>query len=187
MSINLVRAINAVETSDELHLGRLLILLLAVDRKTSKPNATVEGITKLAKLDFLLRYPNCLERALVALNKDSTLAKVESYERTTIEAKMIRFKYGPWDTRYRRWISLLVSKGLVYAELRGRTVHIGLTANGQQVAAIFTRDDAYNHLFNRGQVIVKTFGNFSASRIKDFVYQVFPELETMKWGEEIVL
>lgn len=184
MSLNLIRAIAISENSDEFHLGRLLLLLLAADNRKTKP---IEGITKLAKLDFLLRYPTCLERALIVEKKKSEDVQIQQYERTTIESKMIRFKYGPWDGRYRRWIGLLAGKGLVHAELKGKTVYIGLTDKGREVSQIFASDPAYKELQARSQLVIKTFGNISGTRLKDFVYRVFPELENMRWGEEITI
>lgn len=184
MSFELVRAIAVAENSDNFHLGRLLLLLLAVDNNKSQP---VEGITKLAKLDFLLRYPNCLERALIQTNKNVELANIRNYERTTIESKMIRFKYGPWDTRYRRWISLLSARGLVKVELKGRTVMLSLTERGREIAKSFSENSAYDDLRTRSQIVYKSFGHMSPSKIKDFIYKVFPELDNMKWGEEITI
>ena len=109
MSFSLVRSVARLEQADELHLARLLVLLGAATkrRRTSDKEKTIKGITKLAKLDFLLRYPNCLERALKVLNYDPVEANVQDYERDSVESSMIRFKYGPWDDRYRRWIGLL--------------------------------------------------------------------------------
>jgi hypothetical protein len=186
MSFNLVRAIARTENNDDVHLGRLLLLLLAASNRKTKDKA-IEGITKLAKLDFLLRYPNCLERALVAKNKKIELAKVQDHERTTIEAKMIRFKYGPWDARYRRWLNLLASRSLVTIDIDKKTVLIDITDKGREVAEQFAANDAYSDITERSELVVKTFGGMTSSGIKDFVYQVFPELETMKWGENILL
>src|SRR5690606_21730268 len=131
MSLQLVRAVASTENSDEFHLGRLLLLLLAANKRSAK---SIEGITKLAKLDFLLRYPNCLEKALTVEGHNADSARIEPYERTTIESKMIRFKYGPWDSRYRRWIRLLAARGLVTTTVKGRTLHIQLTDKGQNIS-----------------------------------------------------
>ena len=68
MSLRLIRAIANTENSDELNMSRILFLLNASSKRGTK---TVAGITKLAKLDFLLRYPNCLERALDYLSQFS--------------------------------------------------------------------------------------------------------------------
>ncbi|MEI7849779.1 MAG: hypothetical protein WCK35_28550 [Chloroflexota bacterium] len=184
MSFNLIRAIAGTENNDDIHLGRILLLLLAANDKGSK---SIEGITKLAKLDFLLRYPNCLERALVAANRNSELANVKEYERSTLESKMIRFKYGPWDSRYRRWLNLLASRGLATVELQKKTIVIELTDKGQKIAEQFSVDAAYSDIYSRSQLVINAFGQMTSSRIKNFVYQVFPELETMKWGEDILL
>lgn len=182
MSLRLVRATLQSEEMDDFHLGRLLLLLKAKD---SKPSKTIEGITKLAKYDFLLRYPNCLERALLAANKKPEVAAVKPHERTTIETKMIRFRYGPWDKRYRRWIGLLVARGLATTFVQGKTVHVGLTERGRQIATLLSENEDFTDIKERSDLIVSAFGNYSASRIKSFIYDVFPEIETMTWGEDI--
>lgn len=184
MSLNIIRSIAKTENIDDLHLGRILLLLLSANETGS---SSIEGITKLAKLDFLLRYPNCLERALVAENKAPASVQVKDHERSTIESKMIRFKYGPWDSRYRRWLSILLSRGLVTIEIHKKTVVIALTSKGEKIARLFSIDDTYSDLYLRSHIILKCFGKMSSSGIKNFVYQVFPELESMKWGEEISL
>lgn len=184
MSLELIRATARTELDDNLHLGRLLVLLAEVDRGKGRP---VEGITKLAKLDFLLRYPTCLERALLAADRRPQLAKVEIHERTTIEAKMVRFKYGPWDSRYRRWLGLLVARGLVEVFVKGRTVNARLTSAGVNVAHRFEEQEDFAQLGERAKLISTVFGSMSGTRLKDFIYETFPELTSMKWGEEITL
>lgn len=184
MSLALVRASANVELDDNLHLGRILVLLNAVDRGKGK---TVEGITKLAKLDFLLRYPNCLERALVAVQRRPELACVDAHERTTIEAKMVRFKYGPWDSRYRRWIGLLMARRLAETYVSGKTVHVTITQSGCGVALGLSQHEEYERLQARAKIVAQVFGTMSGTRLKEFVYDTFPEITSMKWGEEIVL
>lgn len=185
MSLRLARAVAHAENVDDLHLARLLVLLQSADRRRGKK--TVEGIMKLAKLDFLLRYPNCLERVLAATGGDMEAAEIEPYERTTIETKMIRFKYGPWDDRYRRWIGLLVAKGLVMTYLQGKTVHVGLTDKGREIAGVISDLDEFHDLNRRSDLVVKAVGRMPATRLKEFIYETFPELLTMKWGEQISL
>ncbi|MBN9521430.1 hypothetical protein J0H58_23390 [bacterium] len=188
MSLKLLKAAAETENTDDFHLGRLLVLVRGVDlrKKSAATKAkAVEGITKLAKLDFLLRYPTCLERALRHEQKDPKQAEVVPRERTSIESKMIRFRYGPWDARYRRWLGLLVARGLIRVGLEGHTVQIGLTDAGRELADQFRANELYADQTRRSDVIAKAFGAFSATRLKDFVYQVIPEITDMKWGEEI--
>lgn len=189
MSLRLVRAVAETENLDDLHLGRLLVLLGSADaRKTTESTKVraVEGITKLAKLDFLVRYPSCLERALVALGKDPQAAAVAPRERTSIESKMIRFRYGPWDGRYRRWLGLLAARELVTLGVEGNTVLIGLTARGREVADQFRGDPLFHDVAKRCDLTLKSVGAMSATQLKAFVYDVVPEVVDMKWGEEII-
>jgi len=188
MSLRLVRAAAETEKLDDFHLARLMILLGSADARKTTPGTkakAVEGITKLAKLDFLLRYPTCLERALDALGKEVALAEVEPRERTSIETKMVRFRYGPWDGRYRRWLGLLNARGLISLGVQGNTIQIGLTSGGRGIAERLRADPIFQDLARRADVVLKTVGGMSATKLKDFVYEVIPEIVDMKWGEEI--
>jgi hypothetical protein len=190
MSIRLIKAVAETENLDDFHLGRLLVLLGSADARKSTPLTkakAVEGITKLAKLDFLLRYPTCLERALQELGRDPAEADVQPRERTSIEAKMVRFRYGPWDARYRRWLGLLAARGLVTLGVQGNTVQIGLSDAGRSLAARFRADALYADLTRRADLVMKAVGSMSATRLKDFVYEAVPEILDMKWGEQIEL
>jgi hypothetical protein len=184
MSLVIVRAVARAEANDELHLGRLLILLSALGGKSRK---SVDGIMKLAKLDFLLRYPNCLERALAAMGREPTSALVQEHERTSIESKMIRFRYGPWDGRYRRWISMLFARGLVTTSVEKRTVQISLTVRGAQIADLLSAQPSFLVQERRAHLLRDAFGGLSGTKLKDFIYKTFPEIIDMKWGKEIEL
>ena len=184
MSLRVLKAAAKAETTDGLHLMRLLVLLRCADQRGKTP-APVEGITKLAKLDFLLRYPVYLERALFALGKSPDAVHLLPRERTTVETKMIRFRYGPWDGRYRRWLSLLSARGLVTLSLTGRKIEIGLTDAGRAMADDFASQPLFSDLAGRGALVVKAVGNMPATKLKDFVYKIVPEITGMKWGQEI--
>lgn len=185
MSLRIVRAVSLAEQSDDLHVGRLLILLRAAGgRDGLKP---VPGIMKLAKMDFLLRYPNCLARLLEAKGASAAAAGIGLEERNTIEAKMVRFRYGPWDERYRRWIGLMVARGVGVTFTQGNTVHVGLTARGRAVADGIGDIPEFRDLRHRSILIARSVGALSATGLKNYVYDLFPELLSMRWGEEIEL
>ncbi|MGQ3053667.1 MAG: hypothetical protein ACT6S0_17950 [Roseateles sp.] len=186
MALELVQALATTELDDNLHMARLLMLMGAHSGRDGKAKA-VDGVTKLAKLDFLLRYPNCLERALKAKDKPTEPARIQEFEKTTIESKMVRFRYGPWDHRYRRWIALLSSKGLLRAWVDGRTVKIQLTDAGELAASRLAEDRELQDLAARAKLIDKTFGNYSGTALKDFVYATFPEISNMRWGDPITI
>jgi hypothetical protein len=182
MSLKLIKAATVAENSDDLHLARLLFLLSQADKRSSK---SIEGIMKLAKLDFLLRYPNCLEKVLLAKNKKVEKANIKAHERTSIESKMIRFRYGPWDERYRRWIGLLISKGLAISYHRGRTVYIELTEKGRDIVSVLNGVEDFTDLKVRSELIYKAVGSESATNLKKLIYKTFPEIINMKWGQGI--
>lgn len=184
MSLELARALAATERDDNLHMARLLLLMAAHAGDRNRP---VEGLTKLAKLDFLLRYPNCLERALESAGKKPEKADVAEFERTTIESKMVRFRYGPWDHRYRRWVALMAAKGLIVVNVKGRTVQLWPTPEGQALSASLADQDALRDLAARAKLVAKSFGGRSGTDLKKFVYSTFPELTDMKWGAEIAI
>ncbi|MGE8452694.1 MAG: hypothetical protein ACN6OP_19160 [Pseudomonadales bacterium] len=182
MAFELVRALAYTELDDHLHMARLLLLLTAIGGKNAKP---LDGITKLAKLDFLLRYPTCLERSLKAIGVNSDTAIVQPFERTTIEAKMVRFRYGPWDPLYRRWLALLVAKRLVHISAHGRTVILHATDLGRLAAEALAQDAALGDMAQRARLIANAFGHRSGKALSLFFQQTFPEIETMKWGDPI--
>ncbi len=190
MSLRLVKAAAETENDDSLHLARLLLLLGSADARKTTPVTkarAVEGITKLAKMDFLLRYPTCLERVLTTLDRQPADVGVLERERTSIETKMIRFRYGPWDARYRRWLGLLSSRGLVRLAVEGNTVVIGLTDAGRALVETIKSNVLFSELARRSDLTAKAVGSMSATRLKDFVYEAIPEITDMKWGEEIAL
>lgn len=141
----------------EFHAARLLLLLQVVG------SGTVDGLTKLAKLDFFVRYPDFFARAT-----GSALATGAN------ESSMIRFHYGPWDKRYYQLLGYLESKDLVEVSRPGpRTYRFALTSEGQRVAQLLEGDAAFADLLDRMHKVRGAFGNWSGSRLKNLVYSTF--------------
>jgi hypothetical protein len=183
MSLRIVESAVAAERSDQLHEARMLLLLR---QQADKGDGTINGITKLAKMDFLLRYPVYFERLLKHKLKRPPQVVMQPYERDTVESRMIRFRYGPWDRRYRRWIGLLLSKGLAITYVSGRTVHVQLTPKGREVANRIAQVSDFSDLEARSAQVSKAVGSMSGTGLKDLIYEVIPELTGMNWGEEIM-
>ena len=97
---------------------------------------------------------------------------------------MVRFKYGPWDFRYRKFLNLLVGKGLAHVFLQGRTVHIGITAKGSEVAAQLREKEEFAVIIDRSRLL-KTHFDLSASTLVKFIYETFPEIATLRYGTKI--
>jgi len=191
MSLRVIRATIAIERSDDFNEARLLLLLRAVGTEENRASA-IDGIMKLAKMDFLLRYPEALGRALECIGRTSPEARIAGrqipdQEKQTIEAKMIRFRYGPWDWGYRRWLRIMMAKGLALLYRRGATVKIELTEKGKRVAETLATLPEFKTLVERARAVNLAIGSMQATESKEFIYKIVPELNGLKWGEEIRL
>ncbi len=182
--MNLLSITSALEDNDSLHLARILILIDAFSIQGEK--GVIEGLTKLAKLDFLLRYPVYLERALLIHKNRGNDVKIREHERKSVESSMVRYKYGPWDFRYRRFLNILVSKKLVRVNLRGRSIEIQITDRGRTIAENLIRQDAFVDIAERAKILRKYF-NYSPSYLVKLIYDTFPEIGTLRLGKEIEL
>jgi hypothetical protein len=79
------------------HQMRVLLLVTAVAGRQGHARK-LDGLTKLAKLDFLVRYPALAPRVLDNLDaEDERLHIPQDVDATDVEAPMTRYKYGPWD------------------------------------------------------------------------------------------
>jgi len=180
--MNLFEVLAALESNDDLHLARLLILLYTFAKKDN--TGSIEGLTKLAKLDFLLRYPVYLERALEAKARSTKNVQIADHERKSVESSMVRYKYGPWDFRYRRFINMLVGMGLVGIEAKGRTIEIKLTDTGLATATKLVNEDAFDDIVRRSNIL-KTHFNVTGTNLMKFIYSTFPEIGSLSLGEKI--
>ena len=181
---DIVQAVTKLDEAVELHGARLLLLLDAFGEEDG--SGRMQGLTKLAKLDFLLRYPVMLERALQARRKTTRDVKIEHHERNSVESQMVRYRFGPWDHRYREFLNVLVARELATVDIDGRTVVIQLTAEGRSVA----RELAANRLFEayaRRSAVLKRHIDLNATNLVRFVYKTFPEITTLRSNEPIQL
>ena len=185
MSFRIVRAAIAAEKESMLHEARLLLLLAGCSHRG---DGSIEGFTKLAKLDFFLRYPVYFERAVKKLRRRPPEVPMLPHERNTVESKMIRFRYGPWDPRYRSWIGILTAKGLVNARGEGRgSVHLTLTESGRDVAETLALLPDFSDLAARANLVGQVAGGQTGNHLKELVYETVPEIGGMTWGEQIEL
>ena len=81
----------------------------------------------------------------------------------------------------------MVARRLAQTYLDGRTVKVVLTQTGQRLAAVLSERQEFGDLAARSRLVSKAVGDYTATKLKDFIYEVFPEITTMKWGEEINL
>ncbi|MFC7490050.1 MULTISPECIES: hypothetical protein [unclassified Knoellia] len=154
------------------HQARLLVLFDAIAGR----NGSVRGLTKIAKLDFLLRYPSFLEQLLLAIHKDDLAERVKPTddERKAVESRMVRYKYGPWDDRYYSIIGGLVGRGLAEYVDSTEVLTIRLTAGGRAVASSLITDPAWVPVAERAAIIKEAFGRMTGNGIKELIYAHLP-------------
>ena len=148
----------------ELHAGRILLLL-----KTCGIAGRIDGLTKLAKLDFFVRYPDAFDRVA-----DHLHAQVRS-STTSVESTMVRHHYGPWDRRYYHVLAFLESRALVTITGNGKAYTFALTAAGEAAANTLARQQSFAQLQAQMKGVKKVLGGRTGSNLKKLVYDVFKE------------
>ena len=154
------------------HDARILLLIEAMGPR----GATMNGLTKLVKLDFLLRYPQFLERLLRKGQipwPDGTAPTAA--EMLAVEAPMIRYKYGPWDDRYYPILGYLRGTGLADVQRTDGTMTIRLTDAGRALARQLSHDPAWARVWHRAQLLHQHF-NLSGNALKDRIYNELPDV-----------
>jgi hypothetical protein len=157
-------------------------LLLLIDGFSS-PNKTLEGRTKLAKLDFLLRYPSYLSRALSVRAPNRKLT-VPLAELDTIESRMVRFRYGPWDPAYFALLGKLIGHELIEPVSLANGVGYRTTEKGKELAQQLGDTEAWEPIVESIALLRRHF-DLSGTTLKTFIYDHFPEVTQARWGEEL--
>lgn len=159
--------------------GRVLLLINAFSGTDSRPRV-LEGRLKLAKLDFLLRYPKYLIRVLQARNvPERVVASIEE-EPTPLQDKMIRYRYGPWDPSYYAVLGSLIGRGLVEPIPFSKGIGYRVTARGRDFAAALIEDDTWTSVHDRA-VATRRHLDLSGTTLKGLLYEAIPEMTNADW------
>ena len=149
----------------EFHAARLLLLF-----KVCGISGRIDGLTKMAKLDFFVRYPQFFEEVCAHLGK-----KPVAPTHRPVESSMVRFHYGPWDRRYYHVLSYLEAKGLLTVERDGSMYVFKLTDAGKEIAKRAEKSVSYAGLVQQMKQVKAVLGGTPGSKLKDMVYKVFGE------------
>jgi hypothetical protein len=148
----------------EFHAARLLLLF-----KLCGQSGRIDGLTKMAKLDFFVRYPQFFNTACAKLNITNS-APVRH-----IESSMIRYHYGPWDERYYHILAYLEAKQLIGISPKGNMYQLRLTDYGNRVAVHFEKDPAFSEVVKQMRQVKTALGAKAGSALKKLVYQLFED------------
>ncbi|MCC3279486.1 hypothetical protein LJ754_10000 [Arthrobacter sp. zg-Y40] len=170
------------------HQTRVLLLVTAVASEAGH-SRKLDGLTKLAKLDFLTRYPALAPNVLEALDADDSRLHIENggeLSPTDVEAPMVRYKYGPWDDRYYPIIGALVGRGLLrYAKGRRGSLALIPTSFGRKVAVGIGDTNEWADVNDRCHAIAQTSVGLSGTKLKDLIYANLASLMDRPYRELI--
>ena len=159
----------------ELHAARLVLLLKHCGVKNR-----IDGLTKLAKLDFFVRYPEFFSKAARAIGTQSKAATASN------DSSMVRYRYGPWDDRYYHLLSYLESTDLITIERAGKSYRITLTQDGDAMATTISDNSSYASLVQHMKDVKKTMGSKAGTTLKNLIYKLFQsEVGAKSLGEVI--
>jgi hypothetical protein len=168
--------------------ARILMLIDTFSRGSgrSRRAGSLEGRTKLAKLDFFVRYPDRLAVALrdAGASEEEVLSVVA--DQAPIEQKMIRYRYGPWDPSYFAILGALVGQQLIeVVPLGGRKGNgYRTTEAGHELATQFYDDESWHEITRRMELLRKHL-NKSGDNLKKLVYDTFPDIAGSHWGQKV--
>ena len=179
LSIRTTRLLSTLFVLDDnipFHATRILLLIKLAGRPISNPR--IEGRTKLAKLDFFVRYPQFLDNAarLLLSRENYETIHPSLIQVPTIESHMIRYRYGPWDQRYYLVLAYLSGKGLIEIHPIDKVDQYNLTENGNTLASRLKELGEFNNIVARSRLVGEMFGQRTGTWIKKFIYRNFPEV-----------
>ena len=148
----------------EFHAARLLLLFKVCGKK-----GRIDGLTKMAKLDFFVRYPQFFADACAKLGLDSGSAP------KSVESSMVRFHYGPWDKRYYQALAYIEGRGLIKAWQEGNSFRLALTDAGREVAERLANEEVFDELCEHMRRVKTALGDKSGTSLKKLVYDLFDE------------
>ena len=148
----------------EFHAGRLLLLFNICGVKNR-----IEGLTKMAKLDFFVRYPEFFAVACKHLGKEHEALP------SPVESEMVRLHYGPWDRRYYHVLAYLEGAGLIEVSQDGTTILLGLSPRGDEIAGQLSKQPAYERLTSHMRSVKRVLGHRKGAGLKKMIYELFDE------------
>lgn len=172
-------AVLAIRQESLYHEARVLILIC----QFTQPGEPFRGLTKLAKIDFLLRYPVMAERLLPVGAAGPGVAPTDD-ERQAVESRMIRYKYGPWDDRYYPILGALVGKRLATFARVGGSTEITLTDAGRDLSSALEATSPWAVVAERARFLHAHF-DLPGRDLKNLIYEQLPDVVALPLRSEI--
>jgi len=158
----------------ELHAARILLLIHICGR-----DSRIDGLTKLAKLDFFVRYPAFFGKS-ISRRRQKRSAKL------SVESPMVRHHYGPWDKRYYHVLAFLESRALISVSRAGNSICFALTDVGTSVARELVHAKPFELIVSHMLDVKGAYAARSGTELKELIYKTFDdEVANRQLGEVI--
>jgi hypothetical protein len=165
----------------EFHAARLLLLM-----QICGTAGRIDGLTKMAKLDFFTRYPDFFAVARAAESDVGPIPPSSEGAGETVESSMVRHHYGPWDKRYYHVLAHLEAKQLITVIKDGKSYKITLTPLGKERANALAALPSFATLVDRLKQVREVFGKKTGTYLKNLIYRLFDrEVGRRKMGKVI--
>lgn len=180
--MEIFKLIQTLDNDVNSKLSRLLILIYEL--VSGDNDKKIEGISKLAKLDFLLASPSLLKRII---KKPGAIKKITipDYEIDSIENSLNFYRYNPWDENYRRLLNILIAKNLVSIKIENKSYYILITPRGTEIVNDLYKDKSFEEFKIRAKLLRTYLGNYSDSYLRMYFQKEFPELSNLNQNENI--
>lgn len=168
-----------MRVESDYHQARLLLLLSGFTEEKGE----FAGLTRLVKLDFLLRYPAMTRRLLPEAGSWPDGVEPTRDELLAVESRMIRYRYGPWDDKYYPMLGALVGRGLIVFT-GGHRFAARVTVLGRTIAAQLAELPEWRLTAARVRLLRDNF-DFSGEQLKSLIYEHLDDVVALPSGAEI--
>lgn len=178
-AIRAARFQKRLRDESDYHQARLLLLITGF---TQEDDSFV-GLTRLVKLDFLLRYPAMASRLLPEAASWTEDTEPTRDEFLAVESRMIRYRYGPWDDRYYPMLGALVGRGLLEFT-GGRRFAARVTPTGRRLAEEVSNQAQWRRTAARVRMLREHF-DLTGEQLKALIYEHLDDVVVLPQGTEI--
>jgi hypothetical protein len=102
----------------------------------------------------------------------------------TVESKMVRYRYGPWDPSYFALLGSLIGRGLVEPVPTLRGIAYRATNKGKTLANKISDTEPWSEIAASCKLLKANF-DLSGTSLREFIYKHFPEVVEAGWGKAL--
>jgi len=151
------------------HEIRILLIVAAAARRHSE--GMTDALLRLAKFDFLVRYPAFAAEVLDGLSADDPRLHLSDHGARQEDRFLFPYHYGPWDERYHTVVGALVGRDLLSARTAAGSRELALTptASGTALAEESARSAVWRTVADRCEAVADATGTLDADRLAGLI------------------